>query len=163
MSSIKVVLLFLFILLLFSGRQESFTLPGNALAAPQIFASPVHSGCYLVKRDRCKIHVEPFTINLAVGKKLVRFQLVANRIGGNNQVIYDFRPDASNPVPYGSATTFSPTLVKQDFAATCSASYTVTLRGEDTGDNGILYNLGTTHQFTCPKATFFDFIPSISR
>jgi hypothetical protein len=36
-------------------------------AAPDIFASPVHAGCYLAKADRCKIHVEPFTINIASG------------------------------------------------------------------------------------------------
>ena len=40
-------------------------------AVPEIFASPIHAGCYQVRYDRCKIHVEPFTINIASGKKLV--------------------------------------------------------------------------------------------
>src|SRR5512141_3021593 len=46
---------------------------------PEISASPVHAGCYLARADRCKIHVEPFTINITSGKKLALFQLVAIR------------------------------------------------------------------------------------
>ncbi len=52
-----------------------------APAAPEIFASPVHAGCYLAKADRCKIHVEPFTINIVSGKKLAQFQLSGDSHG----------------------------------------------------------------------------------
>ena len=127
--------------------------PPPVRAEPQIFASPVHAGCYLDKIDRCKIHVEPFTINLATGKKLALFKLVTITAGtGAQTVIYDFRPDQSNPAP-SSGTTYTPSLVAQDFAATCSQSYMVSLQGRDTGDTN-LFNLGLTSQFTCPKGTY---------
>jgi hypothetical protein len=134
--------------------------PPPAQAEPAIYASPVHAGCYLVKNDRCKIHVEPFAINLASGQKLVRFQLVTTRAGtGAQTVIYDFRPDQSNPVPT-SGSTFTPTLVAKDFAATCGLSYTLSLQGMDTGDAGLLY-LGTTHPFTCPKGAYRQYLPIV--
>ena len=127
-----------------------FTLkrPSAAQAEPAIYASPVHAGCYLAKNDRCKIHVEPFAINLASGRKLVRFQLVTIQAAtGAQTVIYDFRPDQSNPAP-PSGNTFTPSLVAQDFAATCGKSYMISLQGQDTG-NANLFNLGLTGQFTC--------------
>ncbi len=131
-------------------------------AAPEIFASPVHEGCYLAKADRCKIHVEPFTINIASGKKLVLFQLVAVRIGtGVQTVIYDWRPDQSNPAP-ASGTTYTPSSVGKDFAARCGESYEISLQGKDTGDANI-FNLGITNQFTCPKGTFRVYAPLIRR
>jgi hypothetical protein len=118
-------------------------------AAPEIFASPVHAGCYIAAPGECRLHVEPFTINLASGKKLVRFQLVTIQTGtGLQRVIYDFRPDQSNPAP-ALGNTFTPSLVTQDFAATCGNSYEVSLQGQDTGDAS-LFNLGLTGQFTCP-------------
>ena len=131
-------------------------------AEPQIYASPVHAGCYLAKADRCKIHVEPFTINLATGKKLVYFALIATRArNGLQTTIYDFRPDSSNPVP-ASGDTFSPSLVAKDFAARCGETYTVSLQGRDTGDTSA-YNLGTTGQFTCPKGTYRLNLPVIRK
>jgi len=137
--------------------------PGQSpptLAAPEILASPVHAGCYLAKRDQCKIHVEPFTINLAPATKLVLFRLVAIRIGSGVQTtIYDFRPDQSNPVP-SSGSTFTPSLVKRDFAATCGYTYEISLQGRDTGDSGI-YNLGLTGEFTCPIGSYPALMPII--
>jgi hypothetical protein len=131
-------------------------------AAPEIFASPVHAGCYLAKADRCKIHVEPFTINLAVGKKLVLFRLLATRRQtGTQTTIYDFRPDQSNPVP-DSGSTFTPSAVAKDFAARCGESYTISLQGQDSGDTSLL-NLGVTNPFTCPTGTFNDYLPVIRR
>jgi len=115
-------------------------------AAPAIYASAIQAGCYIVAPNQCRIHVEPFTINLTVGKKLVYFKLVA---GPSFGVLYDFRPDLSNPPP-SSGSTYTPSLVTQDFAATCGNSYYVSLQGQDTGDpNG--YNLGVTGTFTCPS------------
>jgi hypothetical protein len=116
-------------------------------AAPDIYASPIHGGCYIAGPSDCRLHVEPFTINLASGRKLVYFQLLAASTSGT-KVIYDFRPDLSNPVPY-SGSTFTPSLVAQDFAATCGKSYTIHLQGQDTGDANPL-SLGATGQFTCP-------------
>lgn len=130
-------------------------------AEPAIFASAVHAGCYLARIDRCKIHVDPFTINIAPGTKLVEFQLVAIRSGiGTQTVIYNWRPDQSNPVPF-SGSTYSPSPVAKDFGATCGASYTLSLQGRNTGEASLL-NLGLTNQFTCPKGTFLDFIPLLN-
>jgi hypothetical protein len=135
--------------------------PPAAQAEPDIFASPVHAGCYLAKNDRCKIHVEPFTINLATATKLAQFQLVAIQSGtGIQKIIYDFRPDVSNPVPT-SGTTFTPSPVAKDFGATCGQSYEISLQGKDTGDAS-LFNLGLTAQFSCPKGDFRDFLPLIN-
>jgi hypothetical protein len=132
------------------------------LAAPEIFASPVHAGCYLARADRCKIHVEPFTINIASGKKLALFRLIAIRGGtGVQTTIYDWRPDLSNPVPV-IGTTYTPSRVAKDFAATCGESYEISLQGKDTGDTNLL-NLGLTDQFTCPKGTFINYLPSIRK
>ncbi len=134
----------------------------TARAGPEVFASPVHAGCYLARLDRCRIHVEPFTINLAVGQKLVQFRLVATRIStGTQTVIYDFRPDVSNPAPL-SGTTYTPSLVRKDFAADCSQSYTISLQGQGTGDAS-LFNLGSTGTFTCPIGTFSDYLPRVTK
>lgn len=117
-------------------------------AAPEIFASPIHGGCYIAGPSDCRIHVEPFTINIASGTKLAQFKLVAIQMGtGVQTVIYDWRPDLSNPAPpFG--TTYTPSLVAQDFAATCGKSYEISLQGKDTGDANT-FNLGLTGQFTC--------------
>ena len=120
-------------------------------AATNIFASPIHAGCYIAGPSDCRIHTEPYTIDIASGQKLVRFQLVAIQLpAGIQTMIYDWRPDQSNPVPPIGAT-FTPSLVAQDFAATCGKSYEISLQGQDTGDTS-LFNLGLTGQFTCPSA-----------
>jgi hypothetical protein len=146
------------VLPLFPSPEKSAT----ALATPEIFASPVHAGCYLARHDRCKIHVEPFTINIASGKKLARFKLVAIQSGtGKQTVIYDWRPDQSNLAP-SSGTTYTPTLVARDFAATCSNAYEISLQGQDSGDAN-LFNLGLTRQFSCPVGTFTKLFPIIMK
>ncbi len=132
--------------------------PQPASAEVNIFASPVQAGCYRAKLDLCKIHVEPFTINLASGQKLAYFQLQATRTGtGAPVVIYDFRPDLSNPVPL-SGNTFTPSRVAKDFAALCGKSYTISLLGRDTGDS-VPYVLGSTAEFTCPQGEYRLFLP----
>ena len=136
--------------------------PPAAVAAPAIFASPIQAGCYLAKHDLCKIHVDPFTIDIAPGQKLVFFQLVAIQGGtGQQTMIYDFRPDVSNPVPF-TGSSFTPSLVAKDFAATCGQTYSLDLQGQDSGDSGP-FNLGLTNQFTCPKGTYFTLMPLITR
>ena len=130
--------------------------------APEIFASPVHAGCYLARADRCKIHVEPFTINITSGEKLALFRLVAIRGStGLQTTIYDWRPDQSNPAP-STGTTYTPSLVARDFAATCGEAYEISLQGRDTGDTSV-FNLGITDQFTCPKGTFRVYTPAIRK
>ena len=117
-------------------------------AEPDIYASPVHAGCYIAAPSDCRIHVEPFTINVTSGAKLEYFQLLAARSGYGISVIYDFRPDLSNPLPY-SGTVVTPSLVAQDYAAVCGATYSIYLQGKDTLDP-TPYNLGSTAEFTCP-------------
>jgi hypothetical protein len=118
--------------------------------APDIFASPVQAGCYIAAPNDCRIHVDPFTINISSGKKLGFFQLVAIQSGtGTQTAVYDFHTDQSNPAP-SSGITYSPSLVAQDFGATCGKSYMLSLQGKDSGDTAT-YNLGLTSQFTCPS------------
>lgn len=134
--------------------------PPSVLAEPEIYASPVHAGCYLARSDRCKIHVDPFTINLSSGKKLAKFRLVATRVGSGAQTtIYDFRPDLSNPLP-ASGNSITPSLVAKDYAAVCGQTYSISLQGQDTGD-ATLFNLGTTGQFTCPTGTYRLYLPAL--
>ena len=136
--------------------------PQQAAAEVTIYASPVQAGCYRAKLDLCKIHVEPFTINLASGQKLAYFQLLAARAGARAPVvIYDFRPDLSNPVPF-SGSPFTPSRVAKDFAALCGESYTISLLGRDTGDSAP-YILGSTAEFTCPQGEYKLFLPSLNR
>jgi hypothetical protein len=147
------------IVLLLTGMSRPVKVMAQQL---NIYASPIQAGCYLAKLDRCKIHVEPFTINLVPGTKLVNFKLVAIRVGpGTQYLLYDFRPDASNPVPF-SGSTFTPSPVAKDFGATCGQTYIVSLQGQDTGDLSV-FNLGTTDPFTCPKGTFKTELPVITR
>lgn len=137
--------------------------PASALAEPNIYASPLHGGCYQVRPDRCKIHLEPFTIDMAPGTSLVRFQVTAiNAASGKQTIIYDFRPDLSNPPTAFLSAAYTPTSVAKDFAAVCSNSYIVSLQGQDSGD-GTMFNLGQTAQFTCPVGVYRIFVPRIGR
>ncbi len=124
--------------------------PTPSSAAPDIFASPIHGGCYIAGPSDCRIHVEPFTINIASGKKLALFRLVLFPSVGSFATIYDWKPDQSNPVPT-SGTTYTPSLVAMDFAATCGKTYYVSLQGQDTGDVNV-FTLGSTGTFTCPAS-----------
>ena len=136
--------------------------PQRAAAEVTIYASPVQAGCYRAKPDLCKIHVEPLTINLASGQKLAYFQLLATRTGaGAPVVIYDFRPDLSNPVPF-SGSTFTPSPVAKDFAALCGQSYTISLQGQGYW-RPVPYDLGTTAEFTCPQGEYRLYLPNLNR
>jgi hypothetical protein len=120
-------------------------LPWNltAQAAPaDMYYSPIHGGCYIAAPNQCRLHVDPFTANMTGGSHLVEVQLKAN---GN--LIYHFKTDISS-VPNGN---FTPSLVMQDFAATCGTTYTITLFARDSG-SGSLGQWGQTGQFTCPSA-----------
>jgi hypothetical protein len=114
-----------------------------------VYASPIQAGCYIAGPNDCRIHVEPFTIDLTPGSRLELFQLVAFPQGFPSSTIYDFKPDSSNPVPF-TGSNYTPTLVTQDFAATCGRSYQISLQGKDTLDTNT-YNLGVTGIFTCPS------------
>ena len=121
----------------------------NAPAAPNVFASPIQAGCYIAAPSDCRIHVEPFTINLNTGSHIVKFLLVTIRAGGPLSTIYDWRPDTANAVST-PGDVYTPSLVAQDFGAVCGASYQVVLEGQDSVDTNV-FSLGTTGQFTCPS------------
>jgi hypothetical protein len=118
-------------------------------AAVNVFASPIQGGCYIAGPNDCRLHVDPFSIDIATGKKLVYFQLIAIKSGtGAQTLIWDFRPDVSNPVPF-SGSLVTPSLPNLDFAATCGQTYSIDLQGQDTGDSGP-FNLGMTNPIHCP-------------
>jgi hypothetical protein len=101
----------------------------------------------------CKLHVDPFTIQVATGQRLVAFQLRAN-----GQVLYDYRTDVSNP-PLGN---FAPSPVRLDFAATCGRTYTVNLLARDTSDTAFL-NAGQAENIVCPLGTHSLYLPVVFR
>lgn len=121
------------------GVQARQTKAANLLS---VYASPINAGCYITAPNQCKIHVDPFTINVepAPNNRLAEF-----RISMGGQVVYHFATDQSNP-PYGN---YSPSLVALDFAATCGSTYSISLQGR-TVDAGF-YNLGSTRNVTCPS------------
>jgi hypothetical protein len=114
----------------------------SASAAPEVYSSPINGGCYITGPGECKLHVDPFTINIndTPGTKLVEFQLFAN-----GKPIYHFRTDVSNP----PAADYTPSLVALDFAATCGETYYMNILGRDSLDANLL-NMGQTAEFTCP-------------
>jgi hypothetical protein len=109
-------------------------------AAPQVFSSPINASCIQVGPSECKLHVDPFTINVLPGQRLEAFQLLAN-----SSPIYDFRTDISNP-PSGN---YSPSAVRLEFAAACGATYTINLLARDSGDTNFL-NAGQVQDVICP-------------
>jgi hypothetical protein len=129
---------------LYFGRPEKVT------AAPNVFASPIHAGCYIAAAGDCRIHTEPLSIDIAAGSKLARFTLVAINMGTGVQTkIYDFRPDISNPLPT-TGTIVNLSQVAQDFGVSCGKSYQISFQGSDTLDGTSIFNLGQTNTFTCP-------------
>ncbi len=111
--------------------------------APEVFASPVNGGCYIAAAGQCRLHIDPYTVNVGTGQRLDRVQVMAN-----GSVVYDFRTDVSNPPPAtGSTYTLSP--VALDFAATCGTTYYINVVGKNLTDPSS-FNLGQTAQFTCP-------------
>ncbi len=116
---------------------------------PAVLASPINAACLRVTPSTCKLHVDPFTITVAPAASLVAFQLQAN-----GAPIYDFRSDVSNP-PSGS---YTPSLVKRDFAARCGQTYTLTLLARDSADPGLL-NAGQVEGVACPQGTFTVYLP----
>lgn len=99
-----------------------------ATASPNLFASSLGAGCYQAKINRCKIHVDPFTIHTTPAKKLSGFQLTATSSSGVESLIYDFRTSQSNPVPHGAEANYTPSLVAKDFGVSCGESYSLSLR-----------------------------------
>jgi len=130
--------------------------PTPAVRTPLIFASPIHAGCKTFNARTCQIVVEPFTINLAAGRKLVSFQ-----VSVDGSVVYDWRPDQSNPAP-ATGSTYTPSRVAWGFGVRCGMSHTVSLQGRDTGDANS-FNLGSTSPITCPppvlQLTFYALPP----
>jgi hypothetical protein len=118
--------------------------------ASAIFASPVQAGCYIAAANDCRIHVDPFTVNIASATKLAHVRLVAINTGtGIQTVVYDWRSDQSNPVP-SIGTTYSPSIPNLDIGVGCGKTFELSLQGRDTGDAND-FNLGLTNAFTCPN------------
>jgi hypothetical protein len=114
--------------------------PDAAEAAPEVFSSPINAACIRVSPTVCKLHVDPFTIQIAPANRLEAFQLRAN-----SSLLYDFRSDVSNP-PSGS---YTPSSVKLDFAASCGITYTINLLARDSADTDFL-NAGQVEEIICP-------------
>lgn len=127
------------LVLFFAGFQSN--------EAQAVFASPINGGCYIAAPGQCKIHVEPFTINVASGQHLLNYQIMLNGNSGN-VVVYSFKTDVSNP----PVNNYSPSVVTQDFAATCGATYSIFLVGRDSSDLLHDYALGSTPAITCPAS-----------
>ena len=123
-----------------AGVAAGETAPGRE---PMIFVSPIHAGCKAFNARTCQIVVEPITINVVSGQKLALFQIRVD-----NMVVYDWRPDQSNPPPF-VGTLYSLSPVAWGFGVTCNKSHTVSLVGRDTGDAS-LFNLGSTSPIQCP-------------
>lgn len=111
--------------------------------APAGFASPINGGCYIAGPNDCRIHIDPFVINIneGGGARLISAQLFAN-----GALIYDFRTDVSNP-PGFDYYVDTPAL---DFGARCGEAFVVNLIAQDTTDANPL-NYGQTTEFTCPS------------
>ncbi len=130
--------------------------PQATSAAPEatLYASPLNASCTLATRSTCKIHLEPFTINKSSGPQLLGFQVYAN-----STMIYDFKTDVSNP-PFTSS--YTPSRVKQDFAATCSRTYDIFVIARDSDDPNY-YVLGGVQDVVCPQGIYDAYLPVINR
>lgn len=142
----RLILAVTLLLILVVGAALRFAVAREAAAAPDRpagFASPINAGCYIAADNSCKIHIDPFTINIDenAGATLQLFTLYAN-----DNPIYDFRTDVSNP----PRVDYSPSPVMLDFAAQCGETYSVNLVAKDTSDLEPL-TYGSTAEFTCPK------------
>lgn len=115
-------------------------------SAPEVYASPINAGCYIVAPNDCRIHVDPFTISLMAGSTLKNFSLQANGVE-----IYQFKTDASNPPNGGGTGKYTPSLVTQDFAAACGKTYDLFLIGQDSLDPSPL-SMGAALNITCPSS-----------
>ena len=135
---ISISLILTGILVFFAFQPKSTT----AQSLDGSFASPIHGGCYIAGPDQCKIHIDPFTIDIdnVSGKELVQFTIYAN-----SNPIYDFRTDSANP----PVNDYSPYPVALDFAATCGESYILNYKAA-TVDFPVPVFLGQTTEFTCP-------------
>jgi len=144
----KTILLLSLLLLLLFAALAAWPLLSRpqerVVTAPEVFQSGISAGCYIAAPNVCKIHVDPFTINVDDGanEKLVEFQIRANE-----SILYHFKTDSVTDYrPIGD---YTPTLVTQDFAASCGETYEVELLAKDEGD-AVLYIAATAGKFTCP-------------
>ena len=112
----------------------------RASAAPEVSYGALNGSCYLNNFGSCSLRVDPFSIAVAGGSQLEAFKLQAN-----GTTVYHFSTDVSNP-PGG---TYTPSLVKLDFAAVCSRTYVLTLIADDTSQ-AVFQTVGQTKSITCP-------------
>jgi len=126
----------------------------KAAAAPEVFAGGINGGCYITAPNVCKIHVDPFIVNVddGGGFKLVEFQLQAVRVVNMVEQafpIYNFKTDARPEYRQGGD--YQPTLVALDYAASCDEDYFIRLVAQDESD-AELFEVAKTQIFTCPIA-----------
>jgi hypothetical protein len=125
----------------------------NTTAAPTVLAGSLEGGCYLETPTVCKIHVDPFTIDIAPGESLLGFQITAN-----GQTLYDFGAS----INFSPVISYTPSSVALDFAASCGETYTLELHALDTSDLDFV-TIGGTQPILCPSAHYETFIPNIMR
>jgi len=124
-----------------------------AAAAPTVLTGSLEGGCYLITTTTCKIYVEPFSIRITPGEKLLSFNLTAN-----DQLMYDFGASTADPL-MGD---YIPSSVALDFAARCGRTYALELHALDTSDLDFV-TIGQTQPITCPSATYKMFFPFAER
>ncbi len=127
----------------------------EADAAATGFASPSNGGCYIAAPSQCRLHVDPFTINIndGAGARLMRFTLYAN-----GSPIYAFQTDVSNPPGYD----YTPSPVALDFGAVCGRVYEVRLLADDTSQEGLSL-VAQTGMVACPLGQAEVYVPLVTR
>ena len=116
---------------------------------PDTYGSPFQAGCYIAGPNDCRIHTDPFSIKTSGGKRLVSFTIQAiDEETALETTLYDFKTDINNP-DRPKSSHFSPSLVAQDFAASCGKTYHLNLLGVTDSDASVI-TFGTTAAFTCP-------------
>lgn len=132
------------LILLLAGVLASEPRVTTAQTLDSVYASPINGGCYIAGPNQCKIHLDPFTINMdnISSAPLKQFAIYANGV-----LIYDFRTDVSNP-PY--SVDYVPSQVALDFAATCGVTYTINMAARAADNTGLL-NAGVIQNVVCPS------------
>ena len=125
MSSRRILLLV--IILLASTGLTGSLFAQESPNAPQTFAQPLYAGCYLAAENVCRIHVEPFEVqvNESAGERAAEFRLFANNVNDSAASFELYNFHTSSSYSFKPQNDYSPTLVTQDFYAQCGETYTI--------------------------------------
>ncbi len=112
-----------------------------------VFAQVLEGGCYIEQHRVCKLHVEPFTINVneTIDERVRQFQLRLNGV-----VVYEMSTDdVYSRRPAGD---FSPTLGTQDIAIECNTMYSldIIVHSSTPGADNSPVLAGRAEPFSCP-------------